>query len=86
MKPPPFRVKPAPIITIIYILHQEYSSTSSEDRKSIVNMATITFYCLLRPGEYTSTTSNDTPFRLRDVELHVEYHLIDTMMASSEDL
>jgi hypothetical protein len=46
-------------------------------------MFTIAFYLLLRQGGYTGTTSNNTPFRLQDLALHVGIHHIDTMLAST---
>jgi hypothetical protein len=48
-------------------------------------MITIAFYFILHPGEYIGTTSDDTPFRLQEVELHVGDRLIDTMSPSSAD-
>jgi hypothetical protein len=49
-------------------------------------MCNITFYFLLRPGEYMGTTSDDTPFRLQDVALHVGTRRPDTMLASITDI
>jgi hypothetical protein len=49
-------------------------------------MITIAFYFLLCPGKYTGTTSDDTLFRLQEVELHVGDLLLDTMSPSSADL
>jgi hypothetical protein len=63
-----------------------YSSTSSPNRQAVADMITIAFYFLLFSGEYTGTTSDDTPFRLKEVELHVGDRLLDTMSASSTDL
>jgi hypothetical protein len=83
---PPSRVKPVAILIMIFILHQAYASNSSEDRKAITNLITTAFYLLLFPGEYTGTTSNDTPFRLEEVELHVHDCLLDTMTATPDDL
>jgi hypothetical protein len=83
---PPSRVKPVPIIIIIYILHQAYHNDSSEDRRAIADMITIAFYFLLRPGEYTGTTSDDTPFRLQDVELHIDDRLLDLFTSPLDDL
>ena len=36
---------------------------------AIAQMIGIAFYFLLRPGEYTATASDTTPFRLQDVQL-----------------
>jgi hypothetical protein len=74
---PPSCVKPVPISIIIFILHQAHNHSSTQDRKTIADVITIASYFLLRPGEYTGTTSDDTPFRLADVELHVDDRAID---------
>jgi hypothetical protein len=84
--PPPSRVKPVPILIIIFILNQACSSTSIPYRQAVAEMITITFYFLLRPGEYSGTTSDYTPFHLQEVELHVGDRLLDTMSSSSADL
>jgi hypothetical protein len=68
---PPKRVKPIPIVIILYILAQAYGITRHEDTQAIADMITIAFFFLLRPGEYTGTTSDDTPFRLQDVHLYI---------------
>jgi hypothetical protein len=83
---PPSRVKPAPILIVIFILHQAYASNSSKDRKAISDLITIAFYFLLRLGEYTGTISNDTSFCLQEVELHVHDRLLDTLTATLDDL
>jgi hypothetical protein len=36
---------------------------------AVVDMVIVAFFYLLRPGEYTGTSSNTTPFRLQDVQL-----------------
>jgi hypothetical protein len=83
---PPSRVKPVPIIIILFILHQSYHNDSSEDRKAIADTITIAFYFLLRPGEYTGTTSDDTPFRLQDIELHIDDRLLDLFHSTVAEL
>jgi hypothetical protein len=67
----PSRVKPSPILIIIFIFTQAYSSTSLPDRQAMTDIDTITFYFLLHPGEYTGTTSDGTLLCLQEVELHV---------------
>jgi hypothetical protein len=49
-------------------------------------MITVAFYFLLCPGKYTGTTSDDTHFRLEEVELHAGDRLLDMMSPSSADL
>jgi len=69
---PPARVKPIPITIIIYILQVAYNSpTSDEARAAVADMICIAFYYLLRPGEYTGTTSDDGAFNIEDVTLHL---------------
>jgi hypothetical protein len=74
---PPSRVKPAPIIIIIFILHKAFTPSSTPCRQAIADLVTIAFYFLLRPGEYTGTTSDDAAFRLADIGLHVDERAID---------
>jgi hypothetical protein len=83
---PPSRVKPVPIIIILFILHQAYNGEATEDRRAVADMVTIAFYFLLRPGEYTGTTSYDTPFRLQDVKLHIDDRLLYLFNAPIADL
>jgi hypothetical protein len=86
---PPSRVKPVPIIIIIiiiYILQQAFGDLLLPDCQAVANMCTIAFYFLLRPGEYTGTTSDDTPFRLQYVALHIGTRRLDTMLSSLTDI
>jgi hypothetical protein len=83
---PPSHVKPVPIIIIIYILQQAFRNLQLLDRQAVVDMCTIAFYFLLCSGEYTGTTSDDTPFCLRNVALHVGNRRLDTMLASTNDI
>jgi hypothetical protein len=39
-----------------------FSDNSSDASQAIVDMTIITFFYLLRPGEYTGTTSDDAAF------------------------
>jgi hypothetical protein len=83
---PPSCVKPVPILIIIFILHQAFTPSSTPDRQAIADLVAIAFYFLLRPGEYTGTTSNDAAFRFADVELHVDDRAIDPITCSDDDL
>jgi hypothetical protein len=82
---PPSRLKPVPIIIVIFILHQAYTPSTTNDRQAIADLITITFYFLLRPGEYTGTASDDAAFRLEDIELHVNDRAIDPLTFSDAD-
>jgi hypothetical protein len=78
----PSRVKPVPIIVVIFILsHANDDITIPEDRRAIADLICIAFYFLLRPGEYTGKKSNATPFRLRDVEFHINDLALLTLRA-----
>jgi hypothetical protein len=49
-------------------------------------MIAITFFFLLRPGEYTGTTSDDTLFRIQDVHLYIGTRRLDTMICTDADI
>jgi hypothetical protein len=49
-------------------------------------MITIAFVFLLWPGEYTGTTSNDTPFRLQDVHLYIGTRRLGTMLCTDAEI
>jgi hypothetical protein len=84
---PPSRVKPVPIIIVMFLLsHANADTTIPEDRRAIADLICIAFYFLLRPGEYTGTTSDDTPFRLKDVTFHVNDLALDTLRAPVSQL
>jgi hypothetical protein len=73
-------VKPVPIIIVIFILsHANADITIPKDCRAIADLIYIAFYFLLRPREYTGKTSADTPFRLRDVEFHINDLTLDTL-------
>jgi hypothetical protein len=83
---PPSRAKPVPIIVIVYILQQAFGNLPLPDRQAVADMCNIAFYFIVRPGEYTGTTSDHTPFRLQDVALHVGTRRLDNMLASLTDI
>jgi hypothetical protein len=84
---PPSRVKPVPIIIVMFILfHANADPTIPEDRRAIADLICIAFYFLLRPGKYTGTTSDDAPFRLKDVEFHVNDLALNTLQAPLSQL
>jgi hypothetical protein len=83
---PPSRVKPVTIIIIIYLLHQAFLESNLPDRQAVADMCSIAFYFLLRPGEYTGTTSDDTQFSLTNVALHIGNRRLDTMLSPPTDI
>jgi hypothetical protein len=83
---PPKRVKPIPILIIIYILAQAYDNQHNEPELAIANMITIALLFLLCPGEFTGTSSDDAPFRLQDVGLYIGPRKLDVTRASDAEL
>lgn len=49
-------------------------------------MIALAFFFLLRPGEYTGTASDTTPFRLIDLRLAVGNHYVNLATAADADL
>jgi hypothetical protein len=72
-------VKPIPIQLILAILSIAYHATniSTDAAKAINNMAVIAFYYLLRPGEYTGTTTDGAAFRLQNLQLFISDRFVD---------
>jgi hypothetical protein len=68
--PPPNRVKPIPIKIIRHAVNTAYA-TNDPGNRAIADMIIIAFFFLLRPGEYTGTVSDTSPFRLQDVQFGV---------------
>lgn len=69
--PPPKRVKPVPITLVLYILRIAHNVTRMDDARCLADMICLAFYFLLRPGEYSGTTTDDQPFLIEDVTLHL---------------
>ena len=67
--PPPHRVKPIPVGVITYIA--THSHRADPKTQAVADMIIIAFFFLLRPGEYTGATNDDTPFRIQDVQLFI---------------
>lgn len=86
LDPPPARVKPVPITIITYILRQAYGPQRHLDRCAIANIIVIAFFYLLRPGEYTGTTTDDAAFTLADIGLHVGHRRLDLFTAPAHDI
>lgn len=70
--PPPNRVKPVPISVIRHISYLARNSTQNQVHyQALADMIIIAFFYLLRPGEYTDTNNDSTPFRFEDVQLFI---------------
>jgi hypothetical protein len=83
---PPKRVKPVPILIIIFISAQAFGDTYLDDEMAIADMITIAFFFILRPGEYTGTLSDDAAFKLQDVELYIQGCKLDLFAANDADI
>ena len=68
--PPPHRVKPLPPRVFEAVLVTAIADANVANL-AIADMIAIAFFFLLRPGEYTATASDTTPFRLCDVQLSI---------------
>ena len=83
--PPPNRVKPIPvpilqrILAVALLGHNLFNI-------AIADMIAIAFFFLLRPGEYTGTGTESTPFRLADVQLFQGPVRLDLSTASDTAL
>jgi hypothetical protein len=53
---------------------------------AIADMIALAFFFLLRPGEYTATASESTPFRLCDVQLFAGLTRLDLTAATEAEL
>jgi hypothetical protein len=78
-------VKPVPIIIIVYILQMVYKAFCDVAYLAIADMICIAFFFLLRPGEFMSTTLDDTPFHLQDVGI-IRDRKLDLFQCSDSDL
>lgn len=84
MDPPPHRVKPIPLSLIRYLAN--LSRTADTATQAITDMIILAFFFLLRPGEYTGTANDDTPFRLQDIQLLIGERRLDLLHATEADL
>jgi hypothetical protein len=66
--PPPNRVKPIPIQILRHIAALASIPSATPGTQAIADMISLAFFFLLRPGEYTGTASDTTPFTLYDVQ------------------
>jgi hypothetical protein len=70
----------------VYILNLAHGVDQKDDEQAITDMISIAFFFLLRPGEYTITTTDDAFFRMQDVSLYVGARCLDTMLSSHAEL
>ncbi len=67
--PPPNRVKPVPITVVRRIFAVAFANPTDVISHCLADMIGLAFFFLLRPGEYTDTSSDTTPFTYADVQL-----------------
>jgi hypothetical protein len=70
----------------VYILILAHGVSRKDDKQAITNMIAIAFFFLLRPGEYTGTTTDGAFFCMQDVSFYIGARRLDTMSASPADL
>jgi hypothetical protein len=83
---PPTRVKPVPITLVLYILRLAFSGPTSDYMRIVARIICIAFYFLLRPGEYTGTKTDDQPFLIQDITLHLGTRPLDSYEAPIEQI
>ena len=83
--PPPNRVKPIPVQVLRRIMAVAHAAPTPANL-AIADMCSIAFFYLLRPGEYTVSPSESTPFRLCDVQLRIGNRRLDLLLATDADI
>ena len=83
--PPPNRVKPIPI-AVIYHLITQATAHGSVDSLAIADMVSIAFFFLMRPGEYTAPTGENSPFKLVDIQFYIGARRVSASVATNDDL
>jgi hypothetical protein len=86
--PPPNRVKPLPVAVLHHVMQCAHNAPPPNHLlHAIADMICIAFFFLLRPGEYTSSSSDTTPFRAKDVVLfRSQDEPLDLQSCSDDDL
>jgi hypothetical protein len=83
--PPPKRVKPVPVQVIHWIMTAARLGAQVENL-AVADMIALAFFFLLRPGEYTATPSETTPFAFRDVALFHGMRRLNLSTATDAEL
>ena len=78
--PPPNRVKPVPVQVLRHIMAIALASNLPFNL-AIADMTTLAFFFLLRPGEYTVSRSDSSPFLFEDIQLFRGEQHLDTATA-----
>jgi hypothetical protein len=83
---PPTRDKPIPVQIIMVVISLAFGEHHNDASQAIADMTTIAFFYLIRMGKYTGTTSDDTAFRLCDLQLWIGNQGVDAMHAPDAQL
>ena len=83
--PPPSWVKPIPV-QVLRRLTCVAAASNDQELQALTDMIIIAFFFLLRPGEYTGTKSDSSPFHLSDVMFSVVRTVLDTATATDNEL
>ena len=83
--PPPSWVNPIPV-QVLHRLACVAAASNDQELQAVADMIIISFSFLLRPGEYTGTKYDSTPFCLSDVTFSVVHTVLDTSTATNNEL
>jgi hypothetical protein len=87
--PPPRRVKPIPIQVLRHLVHLVSSDPdSTQSMQCIRDLVIIAYYFLMRPGEYCTSTGEDSshPFHFDEVELWLGARRLNLETATEYEL
>jgi hypothetical protein len=84
--PPPNRVKPVPVQVLRRIMCIAKNNPEDEALVMEADMIALAFFFLLRPGEYTATKSESTPFEFKDAQLWQGMQKLNLRTASDSEL
>ena len=68
------------------MLNLAFGPRGTSASQAVADMIVVAFFYLLRPGEYTGTTSDNAPFRMQDVQLFIGRRRLDLTHAPEADL
>jgi hypothetical protein len=83
--PPPDRVKPIPVPILRHIMAQANLAQNTVNQ-AVADMICLAFFFLLRPGEYTGTSSDTQPFHFKDVEFYLGGLRLDKNTCTADQL
>jgi hypothetical protein len=67
-------------------LNLAHGTCRKDDEQAIGDMIAIAFFFLLRPCEYTGSTTDDAFFCMQDVSFYIGARRLDTMSSSPAEL